>query len=53
MYISYIRSNQYIVVRKDGKVHLERTFISSLFKRLSKRDAAVVEDDKFLVERSK
>jgi hypothetical protein len=41
------------VVQEDGKVHLETTFISFLFKGLSKRDAAVVEDDKFLVEMSK
>jgi hypothetical protein len=41
------------VVWEDGKLHLERTFISSLFKGLSKRDAAIVEDDKFLVERFK
>jgi hypothetical protein len=40
------------VVRKDGKVHLETTFIYSLFKGLSKRDVVVVEDDKFLIERS-
>jgi hypothetical protein len=53
MYIACIRSNQHIVVREDGKVHLETTFVSSLFKGLSKRDVAVIEDDKFLVERSK
>jgi uridine kinase len=48
-----IRSNQHLVVREDGKIHLETTFVSSLFKDLSNRDAAVVQDDKFLVERSK
>jgi hypothetical protein len=32
---------------------MEITFVSSLFKGLSKRDVAVVEDDKFLMERSK
>jgi hypothetical protein len=48
-----IRSNQHIVVQEDGKVHLETTFVSSLFKGLSKRDEAVVEDDKFLLEWSK
>jgi hypothetical protein len=53
MYISCIRSNQHIVVWVDGKVHLETTFVSSFFKGLSKRDATVVEDDKFLIERSK
>jgi hypothetical protein len=41
------------VVWEDGKVHLETTFVSFLFKCLSKRDAAVVQDDKFLIERSK
>jgi hypothetical protein len=41
------------MIREDGKVHLETTFVSSLFKGLSKRDAAVVEDDKFLIEMSK
>jgi hypothetical protein len=41
------------MVPEDGKVHLETTFVSSLFKGLPKRDAAVVEDNKFLVERSK
>jgi hypothetical protein len=53
MYIACIRFNQHILVREDGKVHLETTFVSSLFKGLSKRDVAVVEDDKFLIERSK
>ena len=53
MYIACIRSNQHIMVWEDGKVHLETTFVSSLFKGLSKRDVAVVEDDKFFVERSK
>jgi hypothetical protein len=53
MYIACIRSNQHILVREDGKVHLETTFVSSLFKGLSKRDAAIVEDDKFLIEGSK
>jgi hypothetical protein len=53
MYIAYIRSNQHIVVWEDGKVHLKTTFVSSLFKGLYKRDVVVVEDDKFLVERSK
>jgi hypothetical protein len=41
------------VVREDGKVHLETTFVSFLFKGLSKRDVVVVEDDKFILERSK
>jgi hypothetical protein len=53
MYIAYIRSNQHIVVREDAEVHLETIFVSSVFKGLSKRDVAVLEDDKFLVERSK
>jgi hypothetical protein len=35
------------------KVRLETIFVSSLFKGLSKRDATVVEHDKFLLERSK
>jgi hypothetical protein len=48
-----IRSNQHLVVREDGKIHLETTFVSSLFKGLSKGDDAVVLDDKFLVERCK
>jgi hypothetical protein len=41
------------VVREDGKVHLETIFISSLFRGLSKRDVVVVEDNKFLIEKSK
>jgi hypothetical protein len=41
------------VVWEDDKVHLEITFVSFLFKDLSKRDATIVEDDKFLIERSK
>jgi hypothetical protein len=41
------------VVQEDGKVHLETIFVSSLFKDLSNRDVAIVEDDKFLLERSK
>jgi hypothetical protein len=41
------------VVQEDGKVHMETTSVSSLFKGLSKRDAAVIEDDSFLIERSK
>jgi hypothetical protein len=41
------------MVQEDGKVHLKITFVYSLFKCLSKRDVAVVEDDKFLIERSK
>jgi hypothetical protein len=53
MYIACIRSNQHLAVREDGKVHLETTFISSLFKGLSKRDVAVVLDDKLLIERCK
>jgi hypothetical protein len=53
MYIACIRSNQYIMVQEDGKIHLETTFVSSLFKVLSNRDVAVVEEDKFLIERSK
>jgi hypothetical protein len=36
-----------------GSQYLETTFVSSSFKGLSKRNAAVVEDDKFLIERSK
>jgi hypothetical protein len=53
MNIAYIRSNKHIVVRQDGKVHLKTTFVSSMFKCLFRRDAAVVEDNKFLIERSK
>jgi hypothetical protein len=53
MYIACIRSNQHLAVPEDGKVHLETTFVSSLFKGLSKRDVVIVQDDKFLVERSK
>jgi hypothetical protein len=53
MYIAYLRSNQHIMIQEDGKVHLETIFVSSLFKGLSKRDVAVVEDDKFLIERPK
>jgi hypothetical protein len=53
MYIACIRSNQHLMVREDGKVHLETIFVSSLFKGLSKRDDAVVQGDKFLVERCK
>jgi hypothetical protein len=41
------------MVREDGKVYLDTTFISSSFKGLSKRDVAVVQDDKFFIERSK
>jgi hypothetical protein len=41
------------MVWEDGIVHLETTFVSSLFKGLSNRDAAVVEDNRFLLERSK
>jgi hypothetical protein len=41
------------MVREDGKVHLETTFVSSLFKVLCKRDVVVVEEVKFLMERSK
>jgi hypothetical protein len=41
------------MVQEDGKIHLETTFVSSLFKGLSNRDVAVVEEDKFLIERSK
>jgi hypothetical protein len=52
-YIACIRSNQHLAVQENGKVHLETTFISSLFKGLSKRDVAVVQDDKFLIEGSK
>jgi hypothetical protein len=40
------------VVQEDGKVHMGTTFVFSLFNGLSKGDAAVVEDDKFLLERS-
>jgi hypothetical protein len=32
------------MVWEDGKVHMETTFVSSLFKGLSKRDVVVVED---------
>jgi hypothetical protein len=53
MYIACIRSNQHLMVWEDGKVHLETIFVSSLFKGLSKRDDAVVQGDKFLVERCK
>jgi hypothetical protein len=53
MYIAYLRSNQHIMIQEDGKVHLKTIFVSSLFKGLSKRDVAVVEDDKFLIERPK
>jgi hypothetical protein len=49
---SYV-SNQHIMVREDGKVHMETTFVSSLFKGLSNRDAAAIEEDKFLIKRSK
>jgi hypothetical protein len=52
-YITCIRSNQHIMVREDGKVHLETTFVSSLFKCLSNRDTAAVEEHKFLIKRSK
>jgi hypothetical protein len=45
-----IRSNQYLAVQNDAKVHLETIFVSFLFKRLSKRDVAVVQDNKILVE---
>jgi hypothetical protein len=45
--------NQHLAVQEDGKAHLETTFVSSLFNDLSKRDAAVVLDDKFLIERCK
>jgi hypothetical protein len=48
-----IRSKQHLVEWEDDKVHLETTFVSSLFEGLSKRDAVVVKDDKFLIERSK
>jgi hypothetical protein len=48
-----IRFNQHLTVWEDGKVHLETTFISFLFKSLSKRGVAIVQDDEFLVERSK
>jgi hypothetical protein len=41
------------VVREDGKVHFETTFVSSLFNGMSKRDVVVVEDDNFLLKRSK
>jgi hypothetical protein len=41
------------MVRDDGKVHLETTFVSSLFKGLSNRDVAAFEEDKFLIKRSK
>jgi hypothetical protein len=51
MYIASIRSNQHIMVREDGKVHLETTFVSSLFKGLSNRHATTVEEDKFLIKR--
>jgi hypothetical protein len=53
MYIACIRSNQHLTVQEDGKVHLQTIFVSSLFKGLSKRDVAVVQDHKFLIERSK
>jgi hypothetical protein len=53
MCIACIRSNQHLVVHEDGKVHLQIIFVSSLFKGLSKRDDVVVQDDEFLVERSK
>jgi hypothetical protein len=52
MYIACIRSNHHIMVREDGKVHLETTFVS-LFKGLFNRDAATIEEDKFLIKRSK
>jgi hypothetical protein len=52
-YLTCIRSNQHMLVQEDGKVHLETTFVYSLFKGLPKRDVADVEDDKFLIERSK
>jgi hypothetical protein len=41
------------MVREHGKVHLETTFVSSLFKGLPKRDAAIVQDDKFLINMCK
>jgi uridine kinase len=41
------------MVQENGKVHLETTFVSSLFKGLSNRDAAVVQEDRFFIERSK
>jgi hypothetical protein len=53
MYIACIRFNQHLTAQEDGKVHLEIIFVSSLFKCLSKRDVVVVQDDEFLVERSK
>jgi hypothetical protein len=53
MYIACIRSNQHLTIREDGKIHMETTFVSSLFKGLSKRDVVVVQDNKFLVESCK
>jgi hypothetical protein len=53
MYIACIRSTQHIMVQEDGKVHLEITFVSSLFKSLSNQDVAAIEEDKFLIKRSK
>jgi hypothetical protein len=41
------------MVWEDGKVHLETTFVSSIFKGLSNQDATAVEEDKFLIKRSK
>jgi hypothetical protein len=41
------------MVQEDGKVHLEITFVSSLFKSLSNQDVAAIEEDKFLIKRSK
>jgi hypothetical protein len=51
--LDFIQAGFHIGIHEDGKVHLETTFVSSLFKGLYKRDAAVVLDDKFLVERCK
>jgi hypothetical protein len=41
------------MVREDGKVHLETTFVSSLFKGLSNRDVMTIEEDTFLIKRTK
>jgi hypothetical protein len=41
------------MVREDGKVHLETTFVSSLFKGLSNLDVMTIEEDTFLIKRTK
>jgi hypothetical protein len=41
------------MVREDDKVHLETAFVSSLFKGLSNRDVMTIEEDTFLIKRTK